>query len=131
METVAVGPRQVDVWPNGQIITPIDSAIRWTLFDDHNTLHDDLVCVALTREIDEWGDERAPSRSSGGRRIYHLETWGSPVVDLIHTRAVALFKQAVGSATAAVDQLHQRLPPTRLELTARPPAQRRERSLVG
>ena len=103
METVAIGPRQVDVWPNGQIITPIDSSIRWTLFDDHNTLHDDLVRVALTRENDEWGDERAPSRSLDGRRIYHLETWGSSVVDLIHTPAVALFKQAVGSATASVD----------------------------
>jgi hypothetical protein len=103
METVAIGPRQVDVWPNGQVITPIDSSIRWTLFDDHTTLHDDLVRVALTRENDEWGDERAPSRSLGGRKVHHLDTWGSPAVDLIHARAIALFKQAVGSTAAAVD----------------------------
>ena len=49
------------------------------------------------------GDERAPSRSLGGRRVHPLDTWGSPAVDLILARAVALFKQSVGSNTAVVD----------------------------
>jgi hypothetical protein len=62
-----------------------------------------LVRVVLTRGNDEWGDERAPSRSLGGRKIHHLDTWGSPAVDLIDARAIALFKKAVGSTTAAVD----------------------------
>lgn len=103
METVSIGPRQVNVWPDGQTITPIDTSIRWTQFDDHATLHDDLVRITLARENEEWGDERAPSRSLGGRKVHHLDTWGSPAVDLIHARAISLFKQAVGSATADVD----------------------------
>lgn len=103
METVAIGPRQIKVWLEGQAITAIDSSIRWTQFADHATLHEDLVRATLTRENEEWGDEQAPSRSLGGRKIHHLDTWGSPAVDLIHARAIALFKQAVGSATAAVD----------------------------
>jgi hypothetical protein len=88
---------------NGQTITPIDTSIRRTQFDDHATLHDDLVRITLKRENEEWGEELAPSRSLGGRKVHHLDTWGSPAVDLIHARAIALFKQAVGSATAAVD----------------------------
>lgn len=74
MEKVAIGPRQVNVWPNGRIITPINFSICWTLFDDHTTLYDDLAHVALTRETDEWGDGRPPSRSLGGRKIHHLDT---------------------------------------------------------
>jgi hypothetical protein len=53
METVAIGPRQGDVWPNRQVITPIEFSICWTLFDDHSTLYDDLVRVALMRKSDE------------------------------------------------------------------------------
>ena len=103
METVAIGPRQGDVWPNRQVITPIEFSICWTLFDDHSTLHDDLVRVALMRKSDEWGDKRAPSHSLDRCKIHHLDTWGSPAVDPIHAREIALFKQAVGSTPAAVD----------------------------
>lgn len=103
METVAIGPRQVSVWPTDQILTPIDSSIRWTQFADHADLKEDLVRATLARETEEWGDEQSPSRSLGGRKVHHVDTWGSPAVDLIHARAIALFKLAVGSSTAAVD----------------------------
>ena len=84
METVSIGPRQMKVWPIDQTITPSDSSIRWTLFKDQTTLQDDLVRAALTRENEEWGDQRATSGSLGGRKVHHLDTWGSPAVDLIH-----------------------------------------------
>ena len=103
METVAIGPRQVSVWPNDQTLTPIDSSIRWTQFVDHADLQEDLVRATLARETEEWGDEQSPSRSLGGRKVHHVDTWGSPAVELIHARAIALFKRAVGSNTAAVD----------------------------
>jgi hypothetical protein len=103
MTTFALGPRQVPVWPQDQSLTSIDSSIRWTQFADHQTYHQDLVRAVLAEEAKEWGDRQSPSRSLGGRKVHHIDTWDSAAANLVHARAMELFKRAVGSQTAVVD----------------------------
>ncbi len=101
--TIAIGPRQLPVWPANQQLTPIDQSIRWTRFTDYADFRDDLVRTVLAKEADEWGDKQSPSRSLGGRKVHHVDTWGSAAANLIHARAIELFKRTVGSQTAVVD----------------------------
>ena len=102
-ESVAIGPRQFPVWPAGQQLTSIDQSIRWTRFADHADLQADLVRATMAEVDKEWGDRPVPSRSLGGRKVHHIDTWGSAAVSLIHARAMELFKKAVASSTAVVD----------------------------
>ncbi len=79
-----------------------DPNIMGTVFDDIADYH-----PALIKKIMELEHHPTLSnylfRGGCGRKIYHIHQWGIPEAQLIHDRAITLFKQVANSATAAVD----------------------------
>jgi hypothetical protein len=79
-----------------------DPNILGTVFDDIADYH-----PALIRKILELEHDPVLSnylfRGGCGRKIYHIHQWGIPEAQLIHDRAIALFKQVAKSPDAAVD----------------------------
>ena len=102
-DVVTLGPRRIAVWPPGQKLRPLDVSIRWTTFGDIGEYHPALIAKVLELEALKWGDDRPESRALGGRKVHHLDQWKCPEADLINARAIALFKQTLGSPQAAID----------------------------
>lgn len=71
-------------------------------FADIARYHRALVAAVLSREADP-AFAKHWAAGAGGAKIYHLERWGCPVADLIHARALTLFRKATGCAEPAVD----------------------------
>ena len=95
--------RGMEIWPDDQKIEAIDEHIQQTLFADDADYHDELVARTLELEAAKWGDDRAESRTVGGRKIHHLDKWDCAPAQLVLDRACEMFKRVVGSDTAHVD----------------------------
>ena len=93
----------IDVWPEGQTVRPWrEPSVLIARFDDYPRYHGELLAEALGRATDPVFAKRWAA-GAGGTKIYHLERWGSPAADLIHARALTLFRRATGCAAPALD----------------------------
>lgn len=102
-ESIELGGRAVAVWPEGQkTATRGDPAISAAHFADAETYHPRLIEAVLAAAADERRLRRYYP-ASGGYKIYHLESWGVPEVDLVCARARALFRRVLHHETAVVD----------------------------
>jgi hypothetical protein len=103
-EAVAVGGKDLTVWPQGQEITALDDdrTVLRTRFADFDDYHPGLIAKVLElAERPEFAGQRA--RSMGGTKLYGLHEWDCPEAELLEARAAELFRRAMGSAQVAVD----------------------------
>ncbi|MDH3474268.1 MAG: 2OG-Fe(II) oxygenase family protein [Rhodospirillales bacterium] len=103
-EAVAVGGKDLTVWPEGQEITALDDdrTVLRTRFADIDDYHPGLVAKVLElAERPEFTGQRG--RSMGGTKLYGLHEWDCPEAELLEARAAELFRRAMGSAQVAVD----------------------------
>lgn len=102
-DRIDIGGRCVPVWPPGQGLSARgDPAIIGTRFEDAETYGRELIAGVLAAA----GDEARLRRyvpAGGGTKIYHLESWGLPAIDLVCARARALFCRAFSAERAVVD----------------------------
>lgn len=97
------GARRVHVWPERQAFYPLDEpSVKVANFDDTEIYH-----PALKRRILELrgnGQFRDYLFPGGcGTKVRSVDQWGSIEADLVHARAVALFKRVYDQPTAVVD----------------------------
>lgn len=101
--SIDIAGRAFPVWPADQrIATRGDPTISAAHFADAEAFHPRLIAAILAAA----GDERRLRRyypASGGTKIYHLEQWGVPEVDLVSARACELFRRVLKSETAVID----------------------------
>lgn len=99
-----LGGRPVEVWPDGQKLAPRgDPAIIGTRFDDVEAYHPELIAGVLAAAAPDDGRARRYLRAGGGTKIYHLESWGLPALDLVCARARELFRRTFATDRAVVD----------------------------
>jgi hypothetical protein len=100
---VQLGVRKVPVWPQGQIVGAVgDPTVLLTDFDDAGRYHSKLIERILAME----GDPKCRDfffRGGCGTKVRRPDTWGSLEADLLHRRAMAMFRIVSGSASAFVD----------------------------
>lgn len=95
--------RLLSVWPEGQkLSTRGDPNIVVTRFVDSAAYHARLIEAVLAAAEDA-ARSRRQYRSGGGTKIYRLEDWGCPELDLVCARARAMFRHALKADTAVVD----------------------------
>lgn len=100
---IELADRRIAVWPDGQKITTRgDPAVLGTCFADAELYHARLTDAILAAAYDP-DRKRRYFRASGGTKIYHLERWGVPEVDLACARARELFCRAVKAEQAVTD----------------------------
>jgi hypothetical protein len=97
------GVRRVPVWPDQQTFYPLDEpSVKVANFDDTEIYHSALKRRILElRRSDQFRDYLFPGGC--GTKVRSVDQWGSIEADLVHARAIALFKLAYGQATAVVD----------------------------
>lgn len=102
-ELFELDDREIEIWPAGQkLATRGDPVIFATHFADADAIHPRLIGDVLAAA----GDEARLRRyypASGGTKIYHLEDWGRPAINLVCARARALFRRALKAEDAVVD----------------------------
>jgi hypothetical protein len=100
---VFLGSRPVPVWPEGQGINALNHpTIISTRFTDTELYHPRLAACILERA----GHKRTGKqyfRGAGGTKTYHVDQWNCSEADLIHARALALFRRALNCTDAVVD----------------------------
>lgn len=102
-ESIELDDGPIEVWPEGQAIKPwIERAILVTRFTDTARYHAELVAKVLALETDPEFAKRW-AEGAGGAKVYDLPRWGSAAADLIHARALTLFRKGTGQKRAAVD----------------------------
>jgi hypothetical protein len=100
---VDLGDRRIAVWPEEQkVATRGDPTISAAHFADAETFHPRLIEGILAAAKDERRLRRYYP-ASGGTKIYHLEQWGLPELDLVSARACELFRRVLQSDTAVID----------------------------
>ncbi|HKQ24812.1 MAG TPA: putative 2OG-Fe(II) oxygenase [Burkholderiales bacterium] len=103
-EFVRMGARDVRVWPKGQELARLDEPrMRIADFADYPSYHERLVTRILAMEQDpryrDW-----IFKGGCGMKVRHPDRWGCVEADLVHARAIELFKKALNVTTAVVDQ---------------------------
>src|SRR5687767_6400149 len=100
---VFLGSQPVPVWPEGQTVKTLDHpAIMSTRFTDTALYHARLTACIQERA----GHQRTGKqyfRGAGGTKTYHVDQWNSSEADLVHARALALFRRALNCTDAVVD----------------------------
>lgn len=100
---VLFGPKKVEVWPADQRLeSKCGGKALMTRFRDVELYHPDLTARALALEADD-SSARKFFRAAGSSKIYHIEKWGIPGAELIHARALALYRRALKTETAVAD----------------------------
>jgi len=97
-------PADIDVWPDGQSINPLesDSAIAIAHFKDHAAYHPPLIARMLELERNPAFVDRL-MRGSCGVKVRHVDKWDCAAADLIHARAQELFRRMLKTGEAVVD----------------------------
>jgi hypothetical protein len=102
-DSIEIGGQSVEVWPAGTRIDDwFEPTVKVVQFPDTARVHPGLVARTLDLEHDKTLS-RPIDGIAGCRKIYHLDRWGCPEADLVHARALELFKRAVGAPSAVVD----------------------------
>ena len=100
---VRLAAGEVDLWPGTvEIQDWVEPNIKIALFDDTLAYHPALVERTLTLESDPVLARPFPGYV-GSAKVYHLERWNCPEAELIHRRAIEMFKRVLGTRDAAVD----------------------------
>lgn len=89
-------------WPADQKLEVFmrDPTVVITDFADHEAYHPRLIEGILRMEQDSRITHRP---SEGGSKVLHVHRWGFPEADLIHARALELFRQITGKQNPEVD----------------------------
>jgi len=98
-----IGVRKLRIWPDQQALHPLDEpSIRVTRFTDIDHYHPALKRRVLElREDPQFRDYYF--HGGCGWKVRWVDRWARPETELIHSRAIALFKQAYGTAASVVD----------------------------
>jgi hypothetical protein len=91
------------VWPETQRIEPAgDPLIGITQFTDHADYHPLLRDTLLRLERSSAQREKLP-RGSCGIKVHHIENWKCPAAQLVHGRAIEMFKHMLKTEQAHID----------------------------
>ena len=98
-----IGIRKLRVWPERQMLYPLDEpSIKITNFADIDYYHSALKRRVLElREDPQFRDYIF--HGGCGVKVRRIDHWARLESDLIHARAIALFKHVYGDASALVD----------------------------
>jgi len=99
---VHIDSRAVPIWPEGQGFDTLDGILHSTVFTDTDLYHPGLKRAILEMAQQASGATRY-GRSSGGTKLHYFERWGCAEANLIHERALELFRRALKRATAVAD----------------------------
>lgn len=90
------------VWPANQKIETFmrDPTVLVTDFDDTGDYHPGLIQRILELENDP---EFSQGPLFGGRKILHVDRWNCPEADLVHARALDLFRRICNKPNPEVD----------------------------
>ncbi len=103
MEVMPSATTTEAAWPAGQKIERwAEPSVVLTTFEDTQDYHPALIEHILGMAADEAQAERW-NGTVGGAKVYHLERWGMPEADLIHARALELFRRVIGCDEAVPD----------------------------
>lgn len=101
--SVFLGSQSVPVWPEGQVVKSLDHpAVLTTRFTDTDLYHPRLTA----RILELAGRERTGKqyfRGAGGTKVHHVQQWNCSEAELIHARAMALFRLALSCEQAVAD----------------------------
>jgi hypothetical protein len=101
--TVELQTGPIEVWPKNTAIQEWnDPNVMVAVFDDIGRYHRALRDRVLALEQDP-NLGKAFSGYAGSAKVYHVHQWGCPEADLIHRRAIELFKRVLRTDRAAVD----------------------------
>jgi len=106
MDVTPLSTDASNIWPAGQNIERwAEPSVVLTTFDDIEEYHPALTQYILDMAADEAKARRwnGTTGGVGGAKIYHLERWGMPEADLIHARALELFRRVIGCGEAVAD----------------------------
>lgn len=100
---VYLGPVKVDVVPRGQELRTLGPQVVMTRFTDIGIYHPRLIAKILEQE--QAMRQVAPTKSHflGGQKLYHMDEWRYPEMDLLNARVEALFRRHANSAEAHID----------------------------
>lgn len=91
------------VWPDGQEVKIYcDGVVALTRFADTAHYHQRLVDKVLAMESSD-SHARRYFRGAGGIKVYDLPAWGIPEAELLHARALEMFRRALKTPKAQVD----------------------------
>ncbi|RMD65081.1 MAG: hypothetical protein D6826_00925 [Alphaproteobacteria bacterium] len=100
-ESLRTGPD--DIWPEATRVEEwSDPAIQVALFPDWPSYHPALIARALELEKDPHFTKNYEG-AIGSSKVFDLDRWNCPEADLVHARAITLFKRTIGTDKAAVD----------------------------
>jgi hypothetical protein len=101
-----IGIRKLHTWPERQALYPLDEpSVRVTKFADAEHYHPVLKRRALELRDDPELSHTIFEGSKGGcgTKVRWIDRWGRIEADLVHARALSLFKQVYGLTGAVVD----------------------------
>lgn len=103
MEAMSSAAAVSGPWPAGQKIERwAEPSVVLTTFEDTQSYH-----PALIEHIRAMAEDEAQAKrwngTAGGAKVYHLDRWGMPEADLIHARALELFKRVINCEEAVPD----------------------------
>lgn len=99
-ETI-VGEHCMEIWPENQKIETLDfPTILMTRFADTDLYHPNLIAGILEMEPEAG---RNYFRGACGTKVHHVDRWGLPEADLIHARAMELYRRSLSVDQAVVD----------------------------
>ncbi len=100
---VRLAETEIEIWPNDVAVQDwVEPNVKIAVFNDTAAFHSRLVERTLALESDPALAKPFPGYA-GSAKVYHLERWDCPEAELIHRRAIELFKRSLGTQNAAVD----------------------------
>lgn len=101
--SIEIDGKSVEIWPDGlEIGAWLDPVVKIVAFDDTEAFHPGLIAKIRDLEDDPTFTKKYDHHVASSK-IYHLDQWGCPEANLIHQRAIALFKRVLKCDEAAVD----------------------------
>ena len=102
-QALQVGGRELEIWPkSARLEAWLEPVVKVATFDDSAAFHPGLIVKVLELERDA-RFTKSYAGAIGSSKVFDLDRWGCAEAELIHARAIALFKRALGVETAAVD----------------------------
>lgn len=102
-DSVFLGSQPLPIWPDGQTIDALGHpAVMATRFTDTELYHPRLIAHILELAGHARGGKQY-FRGAGGTKLHHVDRWNNSEANLLHARAQALYRRALGHDTAVVD----------------------------
>jgi hypothetical protein len=100
---ILLGPTKVDVVPKGQNLQTLAPQIVMTRFSDTGIYHPRLMEKILAEETTMRAVAPTQSRFLGGQKLYHIDDWNYPEVELLNARVASLFRMQTKAPAAHID----------------------------